>query len=351
MSKSAYGAIASIAAKAVATAMLSRKRSYPVMRAEDTSWAPPGQYVKSGRRGRRSRKRYRRNGRSRKKARFGKKRRARSLSSRLRKLEKRVQAGIGTYIYKYRGFTYVQANVNNQNMSANMIGVTALEGSIDSLPHFNPALPGTYTFVDYTSGTQHKELEFAVFKSSFVAKNNYELPAVVDIWCVVPKEDTSITALQAVTNGLTDVGSGLGATTTLVHPKDSPQFKDLYHVVGHKSKTLYAGQSLFMSHSVKPFIYDPSFIDNHNQEYQKKYGGHGYLIRVRGVLGHDDVTVNLEGITGARVDITRQCKFVIKYEAGADIEYLEVDDNPDTFTSVGIAALPVQPVKDSNTYP
>lgn len=256
----------------------------------------------------------------------------------IKMLKRRVESGMGTYVYKLRSTTRLLSSVNQVAYSlVTGSNTTNIEGAIDNLPVFNPALPGTYTFVDFTSGTQQKEVEIASTYSYCLVKNNYDAPVRCTIYVVVPKVDTSISATTAMSNGLTDEGSGLGLTTPLIGPRDSEQFNDLYRVKYKVSKELVAGQTMKASFRAGSFQYDPSFVDNHTSVNQKAYKAHSYLIRIEGVLGHD--TANDEqGYLPAGIDISRVLIYTIKYEAGADIKYIEVDDNANSFTVGGVVS-------------
>lgn len=253
-------------------------------------------------------------------------------------LKRRVESGMGTYVYKLRGTTRVLASVNQPAYAlVTSSDVSRIEAAIDNLPVFDPSTPGTYKFVDFTSGTQQKEVEIASTYSYCIAKNNYNAPVRCTIYVVVPKVDTSISATTAVSAGLADVGSGLGLTTPLIGPRDSEQFKDLYRIKYKVTKELVAGQTMKASFRGGSFQYDPSFVDSHGSTYQNAYKSHAYMIRIEGVLGHD-TTNNEQGYLAAGVDISRVVVYTIKYEAGADIKYIEVADDASSFTNGGVVS-------------
>lgn len=271
------------------------------------------------------------------------------VNKQLKTLKRRVESGMGTYVYKLRGTTRLIAAVNLQNMATVQGSTTGtVEAAIDNLPVFNPALPGTYTFVNFTSGTQQKEVEIAATYSYCIAKNNYNAPARVTMFVCIPRSDTSLSPTTAVSGGLTDEGSGLGITTPLIGPRDSEQFRDLWIVKAQKSSVLVAGQTMKMSYRAGAFQYDPSFVDSHAFDYQPRYHGHAYLIKVEGVLGHDQSAAEI-GYVGAGIDISRVINYVVKYEAGADIHYIEVDDQANSFTNGGVVSSYSDVVKETYT--
>lgn len=162
-------------------------------------------------------------------------------------LKREVENDTGTFLYKYRATGNLGTNakaINHLGIVGNTI--TTIEASIDNLPVFNPALPDTYTFVDFTSGTQQKEVRLRTF-TKLLIKNNYNAPVKVTIYLCYPKADTSISTTGAMTNGLTDVGSGLGITTSMIFPKHSPQFNDLWRIKKTESKVLEGGSVMTMN--------------------------------------------------------------------------------------------------------
>ncbi len=259
------------------------------------------------------------------------------LRSDIRTLKRRVESGMGTYIYKERDSGTIKCSVNGidyQGIDAS--NITKLEEVIDNLPVFNPSSPATFTFMDFTAGTQQKEVEFASSFYQLTLKNNYDAPVRVSIYKCRPKGETSITAKNAVIAGLVDLGSSLTEKTPMLSPLDSIQFKDLYMTQVFKRKLL-AGQTLSVKDFVGSFQYDPSFTDSHALAYQPRYGGLTYLVRVEGELAHDSVAAEY-GNLGGGVDYTNFRKHIVKYDAGADIKFIEVVDGNDSFTNGGVVS-------------
>lgn len=265
-------------------------------------------------------------------------RRARDLrlQRQVNMLKKRVEAGMGTFVWKWRDAINLTCNANSKNR-VDVVGssVTAIEGAIDALPVFNPANPGTLLTVNFTTGTYQKEVEIASTVSSVVLKNNYDVPCVCKVYVCVPREDTNIPAATAITNGFTDAGSGLTGTTPMLGPMDSEQFKSLYRIARTYKKQLGPGGMMVCKYRFGSFQYDPSYVDSHSQNYQVAYGGHLYHIEIEGVLGHDTTAAEY-GRLPAGVDIQANVTYVVKYEAGADLKYIEVVDGNNGFTNGGV---------------
>lgn len=304
------------------------------------------------------RRRYRRQGKvlrvkrgrsSRRQGKRGRKRRRQTLPRRLKKLEQRVEAGMGTYSWRRRTSGRLLCNVAEQAYKAeNASQISVVEQAIDNLPVFNPAIPGTYTFVDFTSGTQQKEVEIANTYTSLKLTNNYQVPVKCTVYLCKPKADTSFDPNTTVINGLADIGSGLSTVTPMIAPGDSHLFKDLWKVHRTFKKVLTPGQNMYCSNSVGSFQYDPSVTDSHALAYQNRYGGHSYLIRIEGVLGHD-TSADEQANLSCGVDFVKEQRMLIKYEAGADIHYIEVADEMDqSFTNAGVVSQ--KPVADNQSY-
>lgn len=241
---------------------------------------------------------------------------------------------MGTYIYKTRSSERITCATNfigSKLFDGSKIGF--LESAIDSLPIYDPANPSTYQFVNFNTGTQQKQIEFASTFTTLTFRNNYRVPVRVRVYLCIPREDTSLTPEQAMTNGLVDVGSGLNVNTPMITPYDAPQFNDLWKVAKMKKVVLQPSSTSSISNVVGSFMFDPSFVDSHNLDYQGRYGSHAYLIRVEGVVAHDSVQTSEQGNAGAGVDVQRMTKYVIKYEAGADIKWIEVVDGNDSFSN------------------
>lgn len=288
----------------------------------------------------------------RKRRRAGKRRRCTPLEKTraFRKLKRRVEAGMGTYVYKTRSTEALEA-------LANQIGSKVFDGSkigfiqsaIDNLPTYNPANPASYTFVNFNTGSNQKRIEIANTYTYVQVKSNYQVPVRVKIYLCIPREDTNITPQQALINGLADVSEpDLTEVSPMISPFDSPQFNDLWKVAKTTKKLLLPGKTVSASHVIGSFLYDPSFIQSHALDYQGRYGSHAYFVRVEGALAHDTVVTTEQGNSNAGVEVQRFTKYLIKYEAGADIKFIEVVDGNDSFSNTPVQTV-LQNENQANT--
>lgn len=289
---------------------------------DNSPWYADAVIAKAGR-GRMLRHRRRYGGR---KTRYRKRKRTgvAAVSRKVRTLQRRVEADMGTLVHKQTAVTQLSSAPKLANMLS-LFGsdVAAVEIILSALPVFDSST-GNTSNIDFTSGTVQKEIEISKTWSKLTVKNNSLKPAEVDVYCVVSKSDTSISAQTAVGNGLTDVGTGLGITTVQTFPTDSHQFRDLYKIVKHKKAFLLPGKQVKLSYSGRPYQFDPSFVDAHGQSFQKRYNSHQYLVRTQGVIGcGTGVTV---GYADSRVDVLIERIHEVKYAAGADLHRIVVSD-------------------------
>lgn len=274
-------------------------------------------------------------------------RKRKGIKKQVRELKRKVESDTGTYIYRHRQTERALAGVNQSaHVSLQGVFTTFYEGAIDNLPYFNPAVPGTYTFADLTSGTQQKEVLLENIYYSAECVNNYQSRVKVSLYICVPKADTSISALTAWTSGIADVG-GLATTSAQVYLTDSELFNDLWSIKKTVTRTLNPGQKITASYSAKDVQYDPSMTDAHTTTFIKQIKSMQCIVRVEGTIGHD-TSADEQGILQSGVDCVIDRKLVIKYPAGIDLKYIELVDQSNTFTNGGVQAS--MPVADNIGY-
>lgn len=269
------------------------------------------------------------------------------LKNQVKELKRLSEADMGTHIHRVRGASRVLAGVNESNFSA-FTGITTstVESALSNLKYYNPSVPGTLTTAAGATGSFQKEFLIKNIYSKLLVSNNYQVPCNVILYVLSPRADTSIAPDTAFSNGLTDVG-GVSATSALMHPTDSEEFNDLWNIVKSKSVRLQPGDVCSISHSIKPFSYDPATVDSHGHTYQGRFGSHTYGVRIEGALGHD-ITANEQGFLQSGIDTSLSVKYEIKYPAGADIKQFSVSDGASTFTNAGVVSE--KPVGDNIQY-
>lgn len=267
-------------------------------------------------------------------------------ASRISKLSKMVEADMGTHIWRARS---TGACVAAQNLAAyheSAVSTNTVETALTNLKYYNPSTPGTLTTASAASGTYAKEFLITNFYSKITVRNNYQVPAKITIYCVVPKDDTSVLPVTAFVNGLADVGNP-SSTSQLVHLTDSILFTDMYRIVSSVKKVLNPGQQADSVYAGKPFTFDPHHVDTHSLTYQARYNSHLFIIRCEGVLGHDNA-LSEYGTLPAAVDFYHDKKIITKYSAGVSLTTVEVINNADTFTNGGVVSQ--KPTADNQAY-
>lgn len=271
-----------------------------------------------------------------------------TLKKQVRELKRLAESDMGTLVYRYRTISLRSAAVGQSTLNS-LSGMTMsnYEAALAQLRYYDPSNPGTLLTAAGATGTFQKDFLINKSYSKYTAYNNYQTPAKVTLYICVPKSDTSITPQNAFTNGLTDIGAP-SSTNVLIHPTDSQEFNDIWKIVKSKTKLIQPGSSLTITHSVKPFQYDPALFDSHTLNYQKKSGCFTCMIRIEGPVGHDTSAAEYTNIA-ASVELEEIRVIEVKYSAGADIKTVYVEDAASSsFTNGGVVSS--KPVSDNIGY-
>ncbi len=269
------------------------------------------------------------------------------IGKKVKELQRVAEADMGTHHYKRRLITQTLAAVNAANYcSLSGWTISAVEDALSQLRYLDPGT-GALATVAGATGSFQKEFYFKSLWSRCDAHNNYQVPVQITLYCLVPKEDTSITPEDAFTQGLTDVGNP-SATSTLIFPSDSPQHRDLWRIQKSKTMMLQPGRCVSLTFKGKKFQYDPSLGDSHADTYQPRFASHTFAVRIQGPVGHDTVASEVSTLQ-CGVDLVINHRAEIKYAAGADIEFIDISDNMSTaFSNKGCVSA--KPVADNQGY-
>lgn len=263
------------------------------------------------------------------------------LAKKVKKIEQQMKVAMGTLNYKYISSTYLRSS---QNACAYTDVLPVTTGLIEAnilpyLKYFNPSTPGTLITTDFTSGIFSKEVLLNIY-ASILLRNNYHVPCVCDVYLCGVKNDTDVAPSTYVTDGLTDIGLSSPSTNIVGYPTMSDSFMDNYKIVKHSKIKLKAGEEAHLSHNTGKFTYNPQLVDIHNLSYQKEYKSFVYLVRVQGVVGHDNTTSTQIGVLAAGVDMLLKLNATVEYNAGADITYTIVGNYLSTMTGTPIVSTP-----------
>ncbi len=217
---------------------------------------------------------------------------------------------------------------NNSNLS--------IEDFINPLKWFDPTNPGTRLNVNFNAGTIQKEILIDRMDFSLTIKANYLIGCQYDIYLCMLKSDTDLTPEALYTTGITLI-SNATVSNPLMYPTDVPLLKDIWSTKRVKSGILRPGQQVTCFHRSRPFSYDPSLSDNQTELYQVRFRSMAYLLRIHGLIAHDSMVGDQQGLAPAQVDWMTTDVLQCRYNAGAKVLYYETaGQGGDTFTNNGI---------------
>lgn len=257
-----------------------------------------------------------------------------TLKKKVSALTKMVNASNATHTYR-TNFTgdLFSGESNCTYTSIRYNSSTLIETALAGLRYYDPANPDTLVSAGGGDGTYSRRFGVHELYGKLHLRNNYTVPAKCTIYLLKPKVDTSIDPVTAFTQGMTDQNNP-DTTSELIYMTDSDQFNELWSIVKSKSVTIKAGGEFTMSHSEKPFEYDPAFFDSHQLAYQNVSRSKRWVVRMHGVLSHDTAQPLEQGLSNCGMDYSSFTKFVFKYDAGCSLNDFTIDDKNDTFTGV-----------------
>lgn len=269
---------------------------------------------------------------------------------RITALYKSLKSDQATHVNRLRYASLVTTNVDQVSNTVVMkMRTSELETAMANLRYYNPAVPGTLTTADASTGTYNRQIHFQNVYQSITFRNNYQVPCKLRVWLCVPKADTSISPDSFYSSGVTDQTVGpIAVTSPLLYPTDIDDVVNNWQFIQKKNMLLQPGSQTTVIHSCKPFDYDPSNVDHHNLTFQKKYGNHCWMVRVEGCIAHD-TTLGQYTTTQAGVDYFCDRKYTITYDAGVNLkDFSEQRLESSSFTNGGVVSN--KPVSDNQSY-
>lgn len=257
----------------------------------------------------------------------------RSMKKQIKKIKQQNEANMGDLTYRYIDVDDFDIPVNKiyWNWYA-LSDITDIEAVLAQLRYYDPTAPTNLVTADFATGSYQKEVLIELCSLNITTRANYTTPAEIVMYACRVKDDTSQTPLALMQAGDSDV-SNVDLNNPQLYPSDIPLVTDLWKLKVLKKRHLEPGQQCSASISVKkPFTYDPHVSDTHNLTYQRRYGGCGILLGVNGGLAHD-TTLDEQGLADTQVDIMIKRTYRVKYNAGASIKYIYVNDQLDAFTN------------------
>lgn len=274
------------------------------------------------------------------------------LSTALVELRKSEDASLGKMTWRQENSTSIaSATYNYQATDIQQANdISTIESIIANLKYFNPSAPATLITADNASGTFQRNVWLKSLTTKLTMRNNFKTDCHVKVYLCKVKDDTSLNALTAWTNGLADGGNVLGVSARNNYPTDYSLFNDLYATKVLVNQYLSAGQSIECSHTEKDINYDPAVVDSHADLYQKTYKNYQFLILVNGTVMHDSANLAEIGFGKCGVDLVKKITAVVKYDAGINLSYVHVINSVNGFTTTGFGVQSLKPTSNNIAY-
>lgn len=247
----------------------------------------------------------------------------------INKLKRQVVNVDGRAVLDYRlisaGTVAVSQNVSTDQFLA-LNSLANLEDVLGQLRYFDPSSPATLVVSDFTAGTYFKEVMFVRCTLEMEIRSNYLTPTHVTAYDCRVRRDTASSPSSAFTQGDTDTSNKTFASVCL-YPTDIPLVNDLWKLKKVYDGIIPAGGSRKVKIIInKSFKYDPSLSDSQNLQYQKTFMASGVYLRYHGALAHD-TSLNEQGLQGAQIDYLIKRTWKVRYDGGADIKFIFIDDD------------------------
>lgn len=269
-----------------------------------------------------------------------------SCKSAIRSLQQSERASLGTLTYRNlkSGSSLAVANSNDTKEVADILQAATLESITSQCKYFDPSNPGTLITGSQALGTYQRNTLFKSITSKLMCRNNYQTDARLRVYLCHCKDDTDKSPLTCWTEAVPD-GSDLTTPNELTqYPSDYNLVTDLWRLKLVVNTTLAPGQSISVSNTEKDIEIDSATIDSHALKYQREYKAFCWLIVSGGTLAHDTV-VSEQGYAPSGIDYTHQNTYVIKYNAGININYAVISNQLDNFTTAPVQSH--QPIPDN----
>ena len=273
-----------------------------------------------------------------------------SSAKRVRRLEKRVKnladcTDAGTGILTYRRLSYEQKSVASNNGLTDFYGMNTagnIQLALDQLRYYDPQNPSALVTVDFDTGTYSKQVSLLYSSISVRMRANYEVPVRYAVYYCTVKADTNQNPDVLMDSSAVDQTNIADGDSILLYPSDMLTLNKLFNVKLLRKGVLHPGRVIDFRHSVPQRLkYDPSEFDIHNLQYQTRWKSGGIMIRTFGCLAHDSTLAEV-GRADTMYDLEIKRTMKVSYDAGANINFIYVDDEADTFTNAPYVCNPVE---------
>jgi hypothetical protein len=266
--------------------------------------------------------------------------RKKSLRSRVATLEK----------YKPKQATKEYRNVDAQNIICtanncvyeNFNGLTSsiLESASTDVQFIDRGATPAPDSINLTDQTYQHKMDFRNLYTHIRFKNNNEMTAVLDVYCMICTDASGNPPLTWMTSqdsnfGVTDIDTNINC-----YPSDSSELLKHWKIEKHTKAVLGAGDTLDCYYSRKRRLYDPKAKDTSGVTYQP--GDQVWFMRLQGdvVHGSNDATI---GYGNPTVDYVVKRKVTLYYTAETPFHKIESVNSLDAMTSPEEAGPAIDP--------
>lgn len=257
----------------------------------------------------------------------------------IRNLQIKTNAGQGKYIDREYTSGFIGAEQNQLGwFDLVNISETGFEALSNKLPFFNPSAPNTLIDANLALTTFSNELLVTRSQMTVTLMNNYEIPAHVSVYLLTIKTDTSRDPTAVITADLVDIGknqdgTALAITSQLIYPSDCPTLVLLYKIKKIASYWHMPGRIKSFSANSYNIKHNYASFDQHMLTFSRKVKSKFLLFRTEGPPAHDSVVESVVGTSKCRVDFIARRVNEVHYNAGQDIERLNIDNGLDSFVN------------------
>lgn len=136
----------------------------------------------------------------------------------------------------------------------------------------------------------------------FTFRNNTTADCTLKLWAVTPKNNTNVTPLTSVQNGLTDIQiNTVDTTDVLMRPWDSPDLKAQYRIMKQATIVFAPGDTHSFIIRIPPQVHSFDYQDAHGFTYRRNKSCL-LMYQLRGCIAHDSGTTSNVGYMQAQLD-------------------------------------------------
>lgn len=250
-----------------------------------------------------------------------KKRTKAPIKKRIAALEKKFKQATSHHTYKTGGTLQLSSGIASVGWGElSLITPTKMELMISKMPRLDPTAPATPTVWDASTTKQPQTWNINAHVKVMM-RNNYLFPCNLKFYVLKPRQDHSVSPLNAITN---TNGIQKQATPSIdsaldpwFFPNDSQQFLDLWTIIETRDIQLQPGDECDYSYN-ESFVYDQEIQDDNAATWLKKYS-RAALFRVQGVVCHDSSALSTVTFAQAALDIVSYLKLTVAHTTEAPI--------------------------------